>query len=232
MSRLGKFFRASTRARELVLERDDIAIAQPSRSNFLFDRVIQTFGDSAYSHHALALAAPCRRAARHGSYPYNSCLLSGAWKKTTDPPATAGSTGGRTEVPEGVVAAEGYRPDGTALSGASYFRRQPSRRAYARSAGNTDDDRPATIIRWPQRHPASAVSPRLSRASPGPPSVLGGARITGGSVVSFQTAGATQPGPPGQATGSHAMAATRGSAKRTFPDRAYLISLSSGKARA
>jgi hypothetical protein len=36
------------------LERDDIAIAQPSRSNCSFDRVIQIFGDSAYSHHALA----------------------------------------------------------------------------------------------------------------------------------------------------------------------------------
>src|SRR6185437_1774030 len=35
------------------LERDDIAFAQPSRSSALFDRVIQTFGDSAYSHHAV-----------------------------------------------------------------------------------------------------------------------------------------------------------------------------------
>jgi hypothetical protein len=35
------------------LERADIAFAQPSRSSSLFDRVIQTSGDSASSHHAL-----------------------------------------------------------------------------------------------------------------------------------------------------------------------------------
>jgi hypothetical protein len=35
-----------------LLERDGIAFAQPSRSNSLFDRVIQTSGDSAFGHHA------------------------------------------------------------------------------------------------------------------------------------------------------------------------------------
>ena len=35
------------------LEWDEIAFAQPSHSSSLFDCVIQTFGDSAYSHHAL-----------------------------------------------------------------------------------------------------------------------------------------------------------------------------------
>jgi hypothetical protein len=39
------------------LEQDGIAFAQPPRSRFLFDRVIQTSGDSAYSHHALCLTA-------------------------------------------------------------------------------------------------------------------------------------------------------------------------------
>ncbi len=37
------------------LEQDDIAFAQPSRSSSLFDRVIQTSGDSAFGHHALAM---------------------------------------------------------------------------------------------------------------------------------------------------------------------------------
>src|SRR6185437_1678073 len=42
-----------TASSHVGLERDDIAVAQPFRSNSLFDRVLQTFGDSAYSHHAL-----------------------------------------------------------------------------------------------------------------------------------------------------------------------------------
>ena len=36
-----------------MLERDGIAHAHPSRSISLFDRVIQTYGDSAFGHHAL-----------------------------------------------------------------------------------------------------------------------------------------------------------------------------------
>jgi hypothetical protein len=39
------------------LERGDVAVAQPSRSSSLFNRVIQTSGDSASSHHALGALA-------------------------------------------------------------------------------------------------------------------------------------------------------------------------------
>ncbi len=59
------------------LEQDDIAFAQPSCSRCLFDRVIQTSGDAASGHHALAgdetetchpgnhvLCLPCCREAR------------------------------------------------------------------------------------------------------------------------------------------------------------------------
>ncbi len=40
--------------RPVALEQDDIAFAQLSCSKYLFDRVIQTSGDSASGHHALA----------------------------------------------------------------------------------------------------------------------------------------------------------------------------------
>ncbi len=45
------------RRRRNHLEQDDIAFAQPSCSRCVFDRVIQTSGDSASGHHALCLIA-------------------------------------------------------------------------------------------------------------------------------------------------------------------------------